>query len=92
MSSHESPYSLGPPSEGTRASRPAEVEVGHPEPSEPESEGSADWQEHDHHIAQAAFVVFVEGFQFDWEQLSETQQDIYHGMVGRYPQNLHQDD
>ena len=89
MSSHENPNSLSPPSEGTRVDRPAEVGVNTPEPSESGSVGSANWQEHDHHVAQAAFVLFVEGFRFDWEQMSENQQELYHGMVGRYLQNLH---
>ena len=45
-------------------------------------------EEHDHHVAQAAFLLWVEGFSFDWTQMTESQQDLYHGMVGRYLQSM----
>ena len=62
--------------------------------SETESEGSvnsADREAHDHHIAQAAFVLWTEGLTFDWTQMTNRQQDMYHAMVGRYLQNLNDD-
>ena len=60
------------------------------EPEEPSEASSVDTEvqyEHDHHIAQAALVLFTQNLQFDWEQLTPSQQDIYHGMVGRYLQS-----
>ena len=38
----------------------------------------------DYAVATAAFQMHIEGLRFDWEQMSERQQDIYHGLVGRW--------
>ena len=35
---------------------------------------------------------WLEGYNFDWTQLTEGQQDAYHGMVGRYLQSQHDND
>ena len=62
--------------------------------SETTSEGtitSEDLEAHDQHIAQAAFVLWTETLSFDWTQLSDRQQDLYHAMVGRYLQSMHDD-
>ena len=91
-SSNEDPHSSSPLSAEALASRVREAESEPRETSEARSIGSAELQEHDHHIAQAAFVLFTEGLQFDWEQMSMNQQDLYHAMVGRYLRNLHDKD
>ena len=62
--------------------------------SETMSEGtvtSEDLEAHDQHIAQAAFVLWTENLSFDWTQLSDRQQDLYHAMVGRYFQSMNDD-
>ena len=43
-------------------------------------------------IAQAAFLLYQHNFHFDWEQLTPIQQDIYHGLVGRWLQQVHEVD
>ena len=42
----------------------------------------------DFQIASAAFLLHQYGYQFDWEQLTHRQQDIYHGMVGRLRRSI----
>ena len=54
------------------------------QPSEP--------SEHDIAIAQAAFFLYQNNLQFDWEQLSEEQQDVYHSLVGQWIANIHEVD
>ena len=89
-SSNELPY--------TRDSSPIDTDESEDEAandnaaSETASEGEPDWDEHNHHIAQAAFILWMEGYSFDWTQMFELQQDLYRAMVGRYLQNLERDD
>ena len=73
----------------TSQSNTAEDEV-----SEEDSESSggpsvtsSQAEEHNQHVAQAAFLLWLEGYDFDWTQLTEGQQNAYHGMVGRYLQD-----
>ena len=46
----------------------------------------------DFQVAQAAFLLWQNGFNFDWEQLTEAQQDIYHGLVGEWLTRVHEVD
>ena len=73
----------------TSQSNTAEDEV-----SEEDSESSggpsvtsSQAEEHNQHVAQAVFLLWLEGYDFDWTQLTEGQQNAYHGMVGRYLQD-----
>ena len=75
----------------TSQSNAAEDEV-----SEEDSESSgrpsvtgSQAEERNQHVAQAAFLLWLEGYDFDWTQLTEGQQNAYHGMVGRYLQSQH---
>ena len=44
--------------------------------------------EMDFQIAAAACMLYQYNYNFDWEQLSQNQQEIYHGMIGRLLQSL----
>ena len=50
--------------------------------SEQDDEGTAP-HDMDFQIAAAASLLYQYGYDFDWEQMTEVQQDIYHGMIGR---------
>ena len=52
----------------------------------------SEMDEHDSHVAQAAFFLWMEHYEFQWEQMTENQQNLYHGMIGRYLQSMHNDD
>ena len=90
-SSHEPPYPENGHSDGeSPASRPPSLG---PDPTNTESSNDdsptpEELDEHDGHVAEAAFVLWLEGLNFDWTQLTPNQQDHYHTMVGRYLQNL----
>ena len=43
---------------------------------------------HDIAVAQAAFLLYQQGFDFAWEQLTEAQQDVYHALVGNWLMQL----
>ena len=60
--------------------------------SEEASVTASELEEHDGHVAQAAFLLWMENLDFDWTQLSPAQKEIYHGMVGRYMQSLEDND
>ena len=86
----------GSPDTGARSNEPFhEVDATSPsgaaegESSEEDSEASgapsvtsSQVEEHNQHVAQAAFLLWLEGYNFDWTQLTEGQQDACHGMVG----------
>ncbi|CAE7427836.1 unnamed protein product [Symbiodinium sp. CCMP2592] len=46
----------------------------------------------DFQIAQAAFFLWQNQFYFEWEQLTEAKQDIYHGLVGEWLTRVHEVD
>ena len=48
--------------------------------------------EMDHQIAAAASLLYQYGYDFDWEQLTPDQQDIYHSMIGRLLQSIEEVD
>ena len=56
----------------------------------PEDQASSDSEptEYDWMIARAAFTLYQANMQFDWEQLSEAQQTIYHTLEGQMLQEL----
>ena len=60
----------------------------------PDEHASSDSEptEYDWAIARAAFTLYQADMQFDWEQLSESQQQIYHSLVGRMLQELQEVD
>ena len=89
-SSHETPYPDADPTPAEEI-QDANSEANTSSNSESADDDSVDstaLNEHDYHVAQAAFVLYMEHLNFDWEQLSPNQQFLYHGMVGRYLQNI----
>ena len=58
-----------------------------------EEEGEiSDMQRHDQIVAEAVFTLYLEGYDFDVQQLSSEQLELFHSMVGRYMSSLHEVD
>ena len=85
---HSSPEDTGARSSNEPPYQPNAQSSVELESSDEESVSESGIHEHNHHVAQAAFLLWVEGYSFDWGQLTEAQQDAYHEMVGRYLQNI----
>ena len=62
-------------------------------PSEHASDSEeSEAHEMDYQIAGAASLLYQYGYVFDWEQLTATQQHIYHGMIGRLLRSIEEVD
>ena len=48
--------------------------------------------EMDYQIAAAASLLYQYGYDFDWEQVTPEQQDIYHTMIGRLLRSIEEVD
>ena len=57
-----------------------------------EEEETSDMQQHDQIVAEAVFTLSLEGYDFDVQQLSSVQLQLFHNMVGRYMSSLHEVD
>ena len=61
-----------------------------PMPATHADEESSDSEptERDWAVARVAYLLYQEGMSFEWEQLSDTQQTMYHTLVGQWLQDL----
>ena len=57
-----------------------------------DAEEPSDMQIHDQTVAEAVFTLYLEGYDFDVQQLSPEQLQLYHEMVGQYMCSLHEVD
>ena len=54
--------------------------------------GAVEVTPHDQAIVQAAFTLYLEGYEFDWQQLKPEQQGLYHSIIGEHLRSLHEVD